>query len=323
MVLTRRKIFQLAAGGALLPRGARAAAAADFPSKPVTLICPLPAGGATDVTMRSLAEATKKHLGQPVVVENKPGGTGTVGPAAMAATAKPDGYTIAQIPITVFRLPFIQKVTWEPLRDFTYIVHVSGYVFGVLVKGDSPWKTWQEFIAYAKANPGKVTYGSSGAGSTLHITMEVIAKKEGIKWTHVPFKGSAEVTPAVLGGHVVAGADAPGPQVDAGSLRLLVTWGNQRTKKWPTVPTLKELGYGIVANSPFGLAGPRGMDPKVVKVLHDAFRKGMDDPAYLKTLEQLDMEPFYLDSAEYAKYVKQLVAEAKEQVDLLGLGKKS
>jgi tripartite-type tricarboxylate transporter receptor subunit TctC len=322
MILTRRTILQLAAGGGLLSHGVRGAAA-DFPSKPVTLICPLPAGGATDVTMRSLAEATKKHLGQPVVVENKPGGTGTVGPAAMAATAKPDGYTVCQIPITVFRLPFLQKVTWDPLRDFTYIVHVSGYVFGVLVKGDSPWKTWQEFIGYAKANPGKVTYGSSGAGSTLHITMEVIAKKEGIKWTHVPFKGSAEVTPAVLGGHVVAGADAPGPQVDAGNLRLLVTWGNQRTKKWPSVPTLKELGYGIVSNSPFGLAGPKGMDPKVVKVLHDAFRKGMEDPSYLKTLEQLDMEPFYLDSAEYARYVKQLVAEAKEQVDLLGLGKKS
>jgi tripartite-type tricarboxylate transporter receptor subunit TctC len=127
----------------------------------------------------------------------------------------------------------------------------------------------------------------------------------------------------VLGGHVVAGADAPGPQVDAGNLRLLVTWGNQRTKKWPSVPTLKELGYGIVANSPFGIAGPKGMDPSVVKVLHDAFRKGMEDPSYLKTLEQLDMEPFYLDSAEYARYVKQLVAEAKEQVDLLGLGKKS
>jgi tripartite-type tricarboxylate transporter receptor subunit TctC len=325
MVLTRRQVLGLATASALLPRGAKPATAAEFPSKPVTLICPWPPGGSTDVTMRSLAEATAKHLGQPIVVENKPGGSGTVGPATMAATAKPDGYTIAQIPITVFRLPFIQKVTWDPLRDFSYILHVSGYVFGVAVKADSPWKTWAEFVGHAKANPGKVTYASPGAGTTLHITMEMLARKDGVKWTHVPFKGSAETIPAVLGGHVMAVADSTswGPQVDAGNLRLLNTWGNQRTRKWPKVPTLKELGYGIVSNSPFGFGGPKGMDAKIVKTLHDAFRKGMDEPSYQKTLDQLDMEPFYLGTDEYVKYVKQLVAESKEQVDLLGMGKKS
>ena len=324
MVLTRRRVLELAAGGALLPRLARPAAAAEFPSKPVTLICPFPPGGATDVMLRSLAEVTAKHLGQPIVVENKSGGTGTVGPATMAATAKPDGYTLAQIPVTVFRLPFIQKVTWDPLRDFTYVVHVSGYLFGVVVKADAPWKTWPEFVGYAKANPGKVTYGTSGAGSTLHITMEMIARKEGVKWTHVPFKGSAESIPAVMGGHVTAAAEGStwAAQVDAGNLRLLNTWGQQRSRKWPKAPTLKEF-YGIVANSPFGLAGPKGMDPKVVKTLHDAFKKGMDEPAYLKTLDQLDMEPFYLGTDEYTKYVRQLVAESKEQVELLGLGRKA
>jgi tripartite-type tricarboxylate transporter receptor subunit TctC len=325
MVLSRRQVLGLATAGALLPRGARPAAAAELPSKPVTLICPWPPGGSTDVTMRSLAEATAKHLGQPIVVENKPGGSGTVGPATMAATGKPDGYTITQLPITVFRLPFIQKVTWDPLRDFSYILHVSGYVFGVAVKADSPWKTWPEFVDHAKANPGKVTYASPGAGTTLHITMEMLARKDGIKWTHVPFKGSAETIPAVLGGHVMAVADSTSwaSQVDAGNLRLLNTWGTQWTKKWPKVPTLKELGYGIVSNSTFGFGGPKGMDPKLVKTLHDAFRKGMDDPAYQKTLDQLDMEPFYLGTDEYVKYVKQLVAESKEQVDFLGMGKKS
>jgi tripartite-type tricarboxylate transporter receptor subunit TctC len=273
--------------------------------------------------MRALAEATSKHLGQPVVIENKPGGSGTVGPAAMAATAKPDGYTITQIPITVFRLPFMIKATWDPLKDFTYIIHVSGYTFGVVVKADSPWKTWKEFLAHAKANPGKVRYASPGAGTTLHITMEQIAAKEGIKWVHVPMKGGAETTPAVLGGHVEATADSTGwgSQVDAGNLRLLVTWGNQRTRRWPQVPTLREEGQGIVSNSPFGFAGPRGMDPKVVKVLHDAFRKGLEDPAFLKTLERFDMEPFYKPTEDYAAYVKEQIAEAKMQVDLLGLAK--
>lgn len=298
--------------------------AAEFPTKAVTLIVPWPPGGSTDVVLRVLAETTSKYLGQPVVVENKPGGGGTVGPATMVATAKPDGYTIAQIPITVFRYPHMMKVSWDPLKDFTYIIHLTGYTFGVVVRADAPWKTWNEFVAYAKANPGKVTYATPGAGTSLHITMEMIAIKQGIKWVHVPMKGGAETTPAVLGGHVTATADSTGwaPQVDAGELRLLVTWGNQRTKRWPHVPTLKELGYGIVSNSPWGIAGPKGMDPKVVKVLHDAFKKGMEDPAFQKILDKFDMEPFYKNSEDYLKYVKELYAEEKENVEKLGLKKK-
>lgn len=298
--------------------------AAEFPSKPVTLIVPWAPGGSTDVNMRVLAEATSKYLGQPVVIENKPGGGGTVGGATMVATAKPDGYTIAQIPITIFRYPYMMKVSWDPLKDFTYIIHLTGYTFGVVVQTEAPWKTWNEFIAYAKANPSKVTYATPGAGTTLHITMETIAMKQGIKWIQVPMKGGGETTPAVLGGHVTATADSTGwaPQVDAGQLRLLVTWGNQRTKKWPNVPTLKELGYGIVSNSPFGLAGPKGMDPKVVKILHGAFKKGMEDPAYQKNLDQFDMEPFYKNTEDYVKYVKGLCEEEKVIVEKLGLRKK-
>ncbi|OGL05506.1 MAG: hypothetical protein A3I03_11375 [Candidatus Rokubacteria bacterium RIFCSPLOWO2_02_FULL_68_19] len=325
MELTRRDMLRLTAGGALAATLPSPARAAEFPTKPVTLICPWPAGGSTDQQMRALAEVAGKHLGQPVVIENKPGGSGTVGPATMVATAKPDGYTIAQIPITIFRLPHMQKVTWDPLKDFTYIIHLTGYTFGVVVKADSPWKTWQEFIAHAKANPGKVTYGTPGAGTTLHITMEALAAKEGIKWIHVPFKGGAENTAAVLGGHTMANADSTGwaSLVDAGQLRLLVTWTAQRTKRWPNVPTLKELGYGIVSNSPYGYAGPKGMDRKAVKVLHDAFRKGLEEPVHLKTLERLDMEPVYMNSEDYTKYVKVLVDEAKVQVEQAGLMKKS
>ena len=298
-------------------------AAAEFPSKPVNLIVPWAPGGSTDVCLRVLAETTGKYLGQPVVVDNKPGGGGTVGGATMAATAKPDGYTVAQIPISVIRYPYMMKVNWDTLKDFTYIIHLTGYTFGVVVKADAPWKTWNEFIAYAKANPGKVTYATPGAGTSLHITMETIAMKQGIKWIQVPMKGGGETTPAVLGGHVTATADSTGwaPQVDAGELRLLVTWGNQRTKKWPNVPTLKELGYGIVSNSPFGIAGPKGMDPKVVKILHDAFKKGMEDPAFQKVLAQFDMEPFYKNSEDYAKFVQEQCAEEKVILEKMGLKK--
>ena len=324
MRMRTRKGFLFLGAALLLSLISLPAMAADFPTKPVTLIVPWPPGGSTDVSFRVLAETTSKYLGQPVVIENKAGGSGTVGGATMAATAKPDGYTVSQIPITIFRLPYMMKVTWDPLKDFTYIIHLTGYTFGVVVKADSPWKTWNEFIAYAKANPNKVTYATPGAGTSLHITMETIAMRQGIKWIQVPMKGGGETTPAVLGGHVSATADSTGwaPQVDAGQLRLLVTWGNQRTKKWPDVPTLKDLGYGIVSNSPFGIAGPKGMDPKVVKILHDAFKKGMEDPAYLKILERLDMEPFYKNTEDYVKYVKEMCEEEKEIVDKLGLKKK-
>jgi len=298
--------------------------AQQFPSKAVTIYVPYAAGGSTDVVTRVLAEETTKFLGQPVVVENKPGGGGTVAAATMAATAKSDGYTISMMPITVYRYPHMMKVSYDPLKDFTYIIHVTGYTFGIVVKADAPWKTFNEFVAYAKANPGKVTYATPGAGTTLHITMEMFAKKHGIKWTQVPMKGGAETTPAVLGGHVTATADSTGwaPQVDAGQLRLLVTWGNTRTKRWPTVPTLKELGYGIVSNSPFGLAGPKNMDPTVVKILHDALKKGMESPAFQNILARFDMETFYKNSADYMKFAKELYEEERQNVESLGLKKK-
>jgi tripartite-type tricarboxylate transporter receptor subunit TctC len=299
------------------------AIAADFPTKPVTLICPWPPGGAVDTFFRVYAESTKKYLGQPVIIENKPGGAGTVGPAAMAATAKPDGYTVAQISITLFRYQHMMKVDYDSLKDFTYILGLSGYTFGVVVKSDAPWKTFEELITYAKANPGKIIYGSPGAGTTQNITMERLGKEKGIRWIHVPMKGTGENMPALLGGHVNVAADSTGfaPYVESGQMRLLVTFGENRTKKWPQVPTLKELGYGIVTESPFGLAGPKGMDPKVVKILHDVFKKGLDDPETLKILEKLDMLYGYKNTEEYVKQVKELFEEERILVEKLGLKK--
>jgi tripartite-type tricarboxylate transporter receptor subunit TctC len=297
------------------------AAAQSFPARPVTLIVPWPAGGTTDIGMRALATATEKHLGQTIVIENRPGGSGTLAPGQMAATAKPDGYTLTQIPITIFRFPFMTKTTFDPAKDFTYIVGVSGYTFGVVVKNDAAWKTFPELLAEAKANPGKINYGTPGAGTSLHITMEQIAKRRGIQWTHVPFKGSAETSNAVLGGHVHAVADSSGwaQLVNGGQLRLLVTWGASRTKNWPTVPTLKDLGIDMVSNSPFGIAGPKGMDPSVVKVLHDAFGKGMREPAYAESMAKLDQELFYLNSADYEKFALEQIEEARRYIADLGL----
>jgi tripartite-type tricarboxylate transporter receptor subunit TctC len=300
---------------------ATAAQAQQFPTRPVTLIVPWPAGGSSDIGMRALAAATEKHLGQSIVIENKPGAAGTIGPANMAASGRPDGYTVAQLPITVFRIPFIQKTSFDPTKDFTYIIHVTGYTFGVVVKADAPWKTFNELIEYARANPGKLNYGTPGAGTSLHITMEQIAKQKGIKWTQVPFKGVAESMNALLGGHIDVVSDSTGwaGSVNAGAVRLLVTWGAQRTKNWPDVPILKEVGIDMISNSPFGIGGPKGMDPAVVKILHDAFKKGMEEQSYKDAMAKLDQEAYYLDTAAYHAFAMKQIAEQKQLVEELGL----
>ena len=313
-----RKAILLASALALF---AGFAHAQQFPTRAVTLIVPWPAGGSTDIGMRALASATEKHLGQSIVIENKPGAGGTIGPANMAGGARPDGYTVAQLPITVFRMPFIQKTSFDPTKDFTYIIHITGYTFGVVVKADAPWKTFRELIEYARANPGKINYGTPGAGTSLHITMEQIAKQEGIKWTHVPFKGVSESMNALLGGHIDVVSDSTGwaGSVDGGQARLLVTWGAGRTKNWPNVPNLKESGIDMISNSPFGIGGPKGMDPAVVKILHDAFRKGMEEQSYKDSMIKLDQEAFYLDTAAYQAYAMKQVEEQKQLVEELGL----
>jgi tripartite-type tricarboxylate transporter receptor subunit TctC len=288
---------------------ASAAVAQAFPARPVTLIVPWPAGGSTDQVMRALATAAEKHLGQTIVIENKPGAGGTLGAQAMV-TARPDGYTVTQVPITVFRIPHTTKVGYDPMTDLTYLIGVSGYTFGVAVRADSPWKTWEEMVAFAKANPGKVTYGTPGANTSLHVTMEDIAHRYGINWTHVPFKGNADNMQALLGGHIDAAADATGwgPHVDAGKMRLLATWGAQRTKRWASVPTLKELGYDVVSTSPYGIAAPKGLDPKVAKVLHDAFKKGMEDAIHLQAMEKYDQDLIYMSGDDYAKFARDTFA---------------
>jgi tripartite-type tricarboxylate transporter receptor subunit TctC len=290
-----------------------------FPAKPLTLICPWPAGGTTDTHLRKFAEVAQKYLGQPVVIENKPGGGGMIGPAQMAHLAKPDGYTVSQLPITAFRLPHQRAVDWDALKDFTYIIGITGYTFGVVVRADSPFKTFNELIAYARAHPGQLSYATPGTGTSPHLLMEEVAMKTGVKFLHVPFKGFAEGSQALLGGHVMAHSDSTGwgRFVDAGQVRLLVTFGEKRTK-WDA-PTAKELGYDIVSYSPYGIVGPRGMDAAVVRMLHDAFRKALDDPEHLKTLAQLDQVYWYRSSADYARWAAETLAAERATIERVGL----
>src|SRR6266540_2638776 len=198
MARARRLTIAVAAVGMLI---SAAAGAQEYPTKPITLIVPWPAGGSTDISMRAIAESASKLLGQPIAIDNKAGGGGTVGPATMAAAAKPDGYTIAQIPITVFRLPLMQEVSWNPDKDFSYIVHLTGYTFGV--------------------------------------------------------------------------------------------------------------------------TGPKGMDPKIVAKLHDAFKKALEDPAVIATLAKFDMVPNYKNTEDYKKFVVEVTESERKVIDKLGLAKKT
>jgi len=289
-----------------------------FPAKPVTLVCPWPPGGSTDTHLRQFAQIAAKHLGQNVVIENKPGASGMLGPVAVSRMA-PDGYNLSQLPVSAFRVPHIQKVDWDPLKDFTYIIGITGYTFGMVVKADSQWKTLQDVIAYAKANPGKFSYSSTGNGTSPHLLIEELAMKTGVQLLHVPFKGNADSTQALMGGHVMAQSDATGwgRHVDAGAFRLLVTFGDKRTK-W-NAPTAKELGIDIVSYSPYGIVGPKGMDPKVVKVLHDAFRKTLDDPEHLKVLAQLDQVYWYKSSEEYRQWAADTLKAERGTIERVGL----
>ncbi len=293
-----------------------------FPEKPIKLVIAFPAGGPTDITMRQLAENASKVLGQPVVVENKPGAGGTL-PAQALQTAPADGYTVGQIPLGVFRLGYTTKISWDPIKDISYVINVTGYAFGIVVPANSPFKNWADFLAYAKANPGKLTYGSTGTLTSPHLTTEILAQQAGIELTHVPYKGSADLMLALQSGQLMAGADSTGfaPLVEGGKLRVLNTWGAKRLAKFPDAPTLKELGYDIVQNSPFGIGAPKGTPPDVVKKLHDAFKQAMEEPSYVAALGKYDMLPDYMGSAQYAKFAQDTMAREKVVIEKLGLAK--
>ena len=300
---------------AALFTAAGAATAETYPQRPVTLIVPYAAGGPTDQHLRAVAEEAGKALGQPVVLDNRPGASGTYGAAALVRAA-PDGYTLAVLPASVYREPFINKVAFDPARSFSYVVMLSDYTFGLAVKADAPWKTWQDFAADAARRPGKLNVGATGAVGTPRIVMDEAAEMAKVQLNMVPFKGDAEVTNAILGGHIDAAplSGVAVPHIDAGKMRYLVMLTPQRVKRYPQVPTLREQGVDAVIDSPYGIAGPAGMDPARVKTVHDAFRKALASPAGLRVLEQLNQQANAMDPEQYRRYALATTAREKERV---------
>jgi tripartite-type tricarboxylate transporter receptor subunit TctC len=293
-----------------------------FPMHPVTLWVPWPAGGATDITMRLLAEIAGRHLGQRVLIENRSGAGGTLAMPVLQ-NAAPDGYTVAQLPQTVFRAPWMQKVLWDPIRDTTPIIQLSGVTFGLLTHPGSGIKTLDDIFDLARVHPSALTVATNGVGTTPHLLMDQLMAAKGLSYTHIPYKGTAQQMVELAAGQVDVGINSSGfaPHVDGGRLRLIAVFSEQRSKRWPNTPTVTELGYPLAATSPYGLAGPKGVPPAIVRTLHDAFKAALFDPQHVAELDKYDQLPDYLGPAEYGRAMKRAYEAEKRNVERLGLNK--
>jgi tripartite-type tricarboxylate transporter receptor subunit TctC len=320
----RRQILHSALAGAAVLSAPSLVRAQTFPSRTIKLIYPWTAGSGGDVIIRALAASAAKTLNTSIVVENKPGAGGMLGPNELLK-APPDGYTLSQLSVAVFRQPHMQKTAFDPMQDISYIIGLAGFVFGLVVPADSPIKSVKDLVEFAKANPGKFSYATSGIGISGHLAMEEFAQRAGVELLHVPYKGDTDGLQAMLGGQVMAHSSAStwAPQVDAGKARLLMTYGSKRTTKWPTVPTVRESGYGFFTDSPWGIGGPKGMDPAVVKQLHDAFRGALKEPQVQALLERYDQPEIHMDPAQYTRFAHEAYQQEKATITRLGLGIKA
>jgi tripartite-type tricarboxylate transporter receptor subunit TctC len=320
MVETLGRRGVMALGGGLL--ASPALGQGKYPDRPIRLIIPWPPGGSADAQLRSLAEIAGRALGQSVVVENRTGASGTMGALHLTTQAKPDGYTISQMHLSVVRRPFIvRNPPWDPVNDFTHIIGLCGWMYGIAVKADGPIKDWAGYLDYARAHPGRLTYTTSGIATTNHLTMEELAQRERIEIVHVPYRAANEAAVAVASGEVMSVADASSwaPLVDGGQLRLICAWTAERSPRFPTAPTLRELGYDMVVTSPYGLAGPKGMDPGVVRVLHDACKAALFDPANAAVRAQFDMPLEYYDTEDYLRFIARRAEYEKSMAQRLQL----
>lgn len=305
---------------ALLLGGTPPVQASDFPTKEVQIIVPWAAGGATDLIFRALATTTANYLGKAVVVVNRPGGGGAVG-YTEAANAAPDGYTLVSAITPLAILPHQVKTTFT-FNSFDPVINVCTDPSMFLTRPDAPWKDLKEFVAYAKRHPNMVTVGNSGAGGGVHLVALAFEKAAGVQFNHIPFPGGGPSVTALMGGHINAVCVSPPegiPQVQAGKLKIIALFADKRLALFPDVPTVKEQGIDFAMGMWRGLAAPKGTPPDVRKKLHDAFAKGMEDPAFKKSAADMAVTIRYLGPEDFGKlmasdhgFYGQLVKEIKK-----------
>ena len=291
-----------------------------FPTKPVTMVVPFPPGGLADVVGRPVAEAMSRELGQPVLVENKPGAGGGIG-MAFAAKAPPDGYTILmalssftvlpEADVIIGRHPMYSLSALRPIARFTADPTV------LAVRADAPWKTVKDFVEDVRKRPGAINYGSSGNYGTMHVPMEILAQTAGLKMTHVPFTGAAPAVVALLSGHIDAISTGPATvlqQVKAGKIRVLAHWGNGRLQTMPDVPSLKDSGYNAEYAQWSGLFVPAGTPEAAVQKLRAAARAAANDPHVKEVILNAGSPILYQDTPDFERYV---AADAKRMAEVV------
>ena len=299
--MQRRQIIQW--GAASLAAPAITARAQSFPAKPIKLVIAFPAGGPTDITMRVLADNASKILGQPVIVENKPGAGGTL-PAQQLQTSPADGYTLAQIPLGVFRLPYTTKINWDPVKDISYVINVTGYAFGIVVPADSPLKNWQDFVAYAKANPGKLAFGHGSSGSLVSAAM--LTELAGLQTVNVPYKSIPPALTDLLGGQIqFAFADTGNAvaQMNGGRMRGLGVTTKKRAGKAPNVPPIGETVKDYNVSAWFGLMAPAGIPADVQKKATATLMAVLAKPDVREKIQGVGIDLDVEDSATLAKTI--------------------
>lgn len=274
----------------LLLIGGITPAAAEYPERPLTILTGYPAGGMVDIVARALSEGLKKKFTKGVGIISRPGGGGSLAVAELVQ-AKPDGYTLILAPLSTLVIhPQLNDLPYKTPDDYEPIINVVSFYSLVTVKADAPWKTIQELVAAAKANPGKLRMGSPGEGTSSHLNFEEMKRLSGANFTHVPFSGWGESSPALLGGHIEALMAQPGevkPLVDGGKLRVLMVSQAKRHPAYPDAPTAKELGWGDTPSGAwFVFVAPKGTPGAVQKYIHDTVKTAMDDPQFVNTIKQ-------------------------------------
>ncbi|MDB5745113.1 MAG: hypothetical protein JWR68_3428 [Polaromonas sp.] len=283
-------------GAASLVAASMASHAQSWPERPVRLVVPFPAGGATDLVARVIAQRVSKDIGQQVIVDNKAGAGGTIG-SAEAAKGAADGYTLLLTTSSTHAISphLMPRLPYDPLKDFTPIAHLADAASVLLVTPSLPVKTVAELIDYAKKHPGQLNYASSGNGTIVHLTTEAFKAQAGVFITHVPYKGTALAIPDVIAGSVQVLIDSiPSgmPHVKNGRLRALAVTGNKRSALAPELPTIAEAGLpGFSSVTWFGLYAPRDMKPELAGRVHDAFEKAAHAPDVIESLAKLGVEP--------------------------------
>lgn len=275
-----------------------------YPSRPITIVVGFAAGGAGDVTARLAAEYAREKRGAIVSVEFKPGAGATIG-AGYVARAKPDGYTLGLYAGSPFQAtPHMQSVPYNVAKDFTFIVTYCRYSMAVYVRTDSPFKSFKDVIAYARANPGKLRWSTATSRGTAEIMTMAAFQQEGVRATLVPFGGGSEAITALLGGHIDLSVSSDyGPQLSAGNLRLLAETGSLKVPKMPDIPTFAELGYPISETQKYGLFGPAGLPKEVVTWWETLIKELTKSPTYASTLESMRFTPYYEDSQALTRSV--------------------